>query len=329
MRNILTKLWSSPALGWRILRITVFGYLALLAMLMIFEEKLIYHPSPASGPPPAIRPETEVEGEIVPLIEDVFFPAADGVRLHGWYCRPVRKQGGRLEPLPGPAGIGESENRSTGDPPPSPDSPPRPSGLPVLIWFHGNALSVDNRYDMIRMLIAIPVEIFIIDYRGFGRSEGSPSEEGLYRAADGAWDWLTKTRGIPPGRIVIFGKSLGGGPAVDLAARVEAAGLIVQSCFTSMPDMAGEIYPFVPRFLVRTQFDSIGKIGRVKCPKLHIHGTADEIIPFRLGRRLFDAAPEPKAFYEVPGAGHNNVYLDGGEAYLERLREFVRGCVEK
>jgi fermentation-respiration switch protein FrsA (DUF1100 family) len=258
---------------------------------MLFEERLIYYP--ARGPE-AFR---EVEAHRArdpeaPCLEDCDFRASDGVRLHGWWCGPRQ----------GPAEA-------------------------VLLLFHGNAGNLAWRYDRLRKLVTLPAQVLIVDYRGYGRSEGTPSEEGLYRDAQAAWDHLTRARGLAPGRIVVFGKSLGGAPAVDLAARVQPAGLIVQSSFTSIPDMAGYVLPFLPRRLIRTQMDSLAKIPRVRCPKLFVHSPADEVVPYALGRRLFEAAGEPKRFHEVPGAAHNETSLVGGEAYLAALRDFVRSCV--
>jgi fermentation-respiration switch protein FrsA (DUF1100 family) len=196
----------------------------------------------------------------------------------------------------------------------------------TLLWLHGNAGNISHRSEMIRALLQLTIQIFIIDYRGFGRSEGSPSEEGLYLDARAAWDYLINERGIPARNIVILGKSLGGAPAIDLAARVRPAGLIVQSTFTSIPDMAGTVIPFFPGFLLRTKMDSLGKVGRVSCPKLFIHSPADEVVPYQMGRRLYDAAPEPKQFYDVPAAPHNETWLAGGKGYLEALRSFIQSC---
>src|SRR6185369_17276293 len=140
---------------------------------------------------------------------------------------------------------------------------------------------------------------FIIDYRGYGRSEGKPTEQGLYLDARAAWDYLTTERGVPSQRVIIFGKSLGGAPAIDLASHLEPGGLIVQSSFTSAADMAAVVMPLLPRVFLHTKMDSVTKISRVHCPKLFIHSRADEVVPFELGHRLYQVAPEPKLFYEV------------------------------
>jgi fermentation-respiration switch protein FrsA (DUF1100 family) len=256
--------------------------------LMFMESRLIYFPAALPAGWTAAGSGLLPEGVAV---EECRFEAGDGVRLHGLLCRP--------------AGVPED-----------------PEGK-VLLWFHGNAGNLADRLDMAAALCRMPVTVFLIDYRGYGLSRGRPSEKGLYRDAQAAWDHLIAERKVAPGRIVLFGKSLGGAVAVDLAARVRPAGLIVQSAFTSVPDMAAIAMPFVPRFLVRTKMDSLKKIRDIRCPVLFIHSPADEVVPYAMGRRLFEAAPGPKAFYEVPGAGHNETWMAGGEAYLRRLKEFI------
>jgi hypothetical protein len=266
---------------------------------MTFEDKLIYFPSRYPDGFWAVDDISAREGELIPKIEDSYFKTSDGLRLHGWYCTPHRKVGGALTPVPAEM---------------------------VLLLFHGNAGNISYRYDMIRGMMELPVQVFIIDYRGYGRSEGKPTERGLYLDARAAWDYIVNERRVPPEHIIIFGKSLGGAPAVDLASQVEPAGLIVQSSFTSAADMAAAVLPFFPRVFLHTKMDSINKIAGVSCPKLFIHSRADEVIPYELGRRLYESAPEPKQFYEVRGAPHNSTYLVGGKPYFEALRAFVESC---
>ncbi len=266
---------------------------------MLFEEKFIYFPVKYPEGIWQVERTSAVEGETIPKVEDCRFTAADGVNLHGWYCTPNR----RTEEAP----------------------VPRPAEM-ILLWFHGNAGNITHRYEMITMLMELPLSVFIIDYRGYGKSEGSPSEQGLYYDAQAAWEYLLSRRGIQADRIIIFGDSLGNAPAIDLASKVQPAGLIVQSGFSSISDMAAAVMPFLPRFLLRTKMDSTHKIRSVRCPKLFIHSPADEIVPYRLGRRLFDSAPEPKEFYEIANAPHNETYIVGGRAYLDTLRRFVRSC---
>jgi fermentation-respiration switch protein FrsA (DUF1100 family) len=271
----------------------------LISLVMALEDKLIYFPTKYPDGFWEVDGFRTRERQVVPKIEDCSFEASDGVRLHGWYCTPHRNAAGSLVPV-------ESQM--------------------VLLWFHGNAGNISYRYEMIRAMMDIPVRIFIIDYRGYGRSEGKPSEQGLYLDARAAWGYLTGNRGIPAEHIIIFSKSLGGAPAIDLASEVEPAGLIVQSSFTSAGDMAAAVLPFLPRVLLHTKMDSIAKIGQVRCPKLFIHSRADEVVPFELGRRLYEAASEPKQFYEVQGAPHNSTYIVGGKPYIDALRSFVVSC---
>ena len=279
---------------------TAVGLIGLIACFMAFEDKFIYFPSQYPDgfweiDNPLIR-----EGEIFPKIEDCYFGTSDGIRLHGWYCTPHRKANGSSNPI---------------------------AAEMVLLWFHGNAGNISYRYDMIRaMMIGIPVQVFIIDYRGYGRSEGKPTEQGLYLDARAAWDYLTNERGVSPERIIIFGKSLGGAPAIDLASQVEPAGLIVQSSFTSAREMAAVVMPLLPGVFLHTKMDSVAKISRVRCQKLFIHSRADEVVPFELGYRLYQAAPEPKQFYEVNSAPHNSTFMVGGKRYLDAIRSFVDSC---
>ena len=221
--------------------------------------------------------------------EELALRTEDGVRLHGWFL-PVT--GSRL----------------------------------TLLVCHGNGGNVSHRLD--RALLAhaqLGTDVLLFDYRGYGRSEGSPDEEGTYRDARAAWRWLL-ARGQPPGRIVIFGESLGSAVALQLALDSEGArALVLESPFASIPEMARAVYPFLPVSpLVRTRYDNLAKVGRLHLPLLVLHGDRDDIVPFAQGRRVFEAAPQPKRFYAIPGASHNDTYLVGGEAYWRVLREFLR-----
>ncbi len=267
--------------------------------IMFFEEKLIYFPSKY----PVGLWDTERlsgwHGGVAAKAEDAWIRTEDGLQIHGWYVFPEQpgENGARV-----PAATRH-----------------------VILWFHGNAGSIADRFDMALGFLEFPARVLMIDYRGYGRSEGSPSEKGLYKDARAAWNYLLKERGHRPEEIVLFGKSLGGGPAVQLATEVDPAGLIVQSSFTSIPDMASRIFPVLPRALIRTKMDSLSKIGKVRIPKLIVHSPADEVVPYDMGQKLFEAAAPPKTFYEVPNAGHNETYLVGGQAYWEVLRKFVDG----
>jgi len=285
-------------LVWKRLVISAVALSATIMITMVvFEESLIFFPDRY---PNGFWDAEAVGRASGTTVEDCFFDAADGVRLHAWSCRPR-------------SGAGDAG--ATAD--------------MVLLWFHGNAGNLSQRADLMVELAAIPVQVFIIDYRGYGRSEGRPSERGLVRDARAAWRYLTEDRGFTADRIVVLGKSLGGAVAVDLAAEAHPAGLIVESSFASIPAMAAHYYPFVPRWLIRTRFDSLSKIGKVACPVMVIHSPDDEIVPFEQGRRLFDAAAADKRFFEVPGAAHNELWLVGGVDYLRALRQFLLACHTK
>jgi fermentation-respiration switch protein FrsA (DUF1100 family) len=274
--------------------VTVFvAFVTMILLMALFERSLIFFPT--RFPDGLWDTEAAARGSDC-RIEDHFFTAEDGTKLHGWMCRR----------------IGAADDQ------------------PVLLFFHGNAGNLSHRAELlIELATRTPAGVFVVGYRGYGRSEGRPSEAGLYKDASAAWKHLTEEMGIGTDRIIIFGKSLGGGVAVNLALEAPAAGLIIESSFTSIPDMAGAHYPFVPKFMVRTQMNSLVKIEFVSMPKLFIHSKQDRIVPFRLGRKLYEAAPEPKSFHEVVGAGHNDTWLVGGDSYFNALAEFVADATNR
>lgn len=220
--------------------------------------------------------------------EDVFFQTSDGVRLNGWFV----------------PGNGKSA---------------------TLLWFHGNAGNIADRVDNIALLHdRLGISIFIFDYRGYGRSEGSVSEEGTYRDAEAALAYLRSRKDVDPAKIVFFGRSLGAAVAVELAAKEPCAGLILESPFTSVKEMADSAFPLFPvGFFFKTKYDALSKIKQVKVPVLILHGDRDEIVPFSMGRRIFEAANEPKMFFTIQGAGHNDTYQMGGGRYLRALERFI------
>lgn len=228
------------------------------------------------------------EAERLGIAEDCYFTTTDGVRIHGWFFR-------------------HDEPRAT------------------LLLFHGNAGNVSHRLPLCTAYRDLGYQVFIIDYRGYGRSAGEPSEEGLYRDADGAYGYLSgreDTKNVP---LVIFGSSLGGAVAVDLGLRHGADAVILEATFTSAADVAAIHYPFLPvRMFLRTEFNSLEKIPGITAPVLFIHGEEDTIIPIDLGRRLFDAAGAGKEFHAIPRAGHNDLLQSGGARYLEVIDIFLR-----
>jgi len=217
--------------------------------------------------------------------KDLFFETGDRVRLHGWLFTAQPKS-------------------------------------PYLLWCHGNAGNISHRLENIALLLAEGINVFIFDYRGYGRSEGTVSEQGFYRDALAAWECLLQEGPTSPSQVVLFGRSLGCAMAVDLALKVPAAGLILESGFPHLGTMARYHYPFIisEKFL-SARYDSQSKLARLKMPLLVVHGSQDGIVPISLGRRLFQAAPEPKAFYEISGADHNDTYLIGGKSYFQMIRE--------
>lgn len=199
-----------------------------------------------------------------------------------------------------------------------------PASKQVLLWFHGNAENIGYGLEQLRALATIGINILAVDYRGYGKSGGKPDEAGVYRDADAAYDYLIKERHFRAQDIIIYGHSLGGAVAVNLASRRPCGGLIVQSSFTSARAMARRMFviPLIDK-VVKSRFDSVQLIRDVHAPILIVHGMRDEVVPFAMGRQLFAAAPEPKRFYAIEGAGHNNLLPAGGRSYLECLRRFV------
>ena len=199
----------------------------------------------------------------------------------------------------------------------------------VVLYLHGNGSNVGANVEHANRFHRLGLSVFLIDYRGYGNSRGDfPSESQVYEDAQLAWDYLVKQRGIHPSQIYIYGHSLGGAIAIDLAVRhPEAAGLIVEGSFTSalaMVDFQAGVYRVFPIDLLLTQrFDSLAKVDRLQMPVLFIHGTADNVVPAQMSKKLFDAAPEPKQLYMVPDGGHNNTAQIGGAEYLDRVNQFL------
>jgi fermentation-respiration switch protein FrsA (DUF1100 family) len=201
---------------------------------------------------------------------------------------------------------------------------PHPKPVGSILFCHGNAGNVSHRLENVHYLVQTGFQVLLFDYRGYGHSSGQPTESGLYRDATTAWQHLVErpeTAGAPR---IIFGRSLGGAVAVDLATRADAEGLIIESTFTSIRTLVRKIY-YIPLPELPVKYDSLSKIGRLEMPLLALHGTRDELIPIADGRTLFDAAPEPKTWYPIPTAGHNDTYVVGGDAYFRQFATFARG----
>lgn len=218
---------------------------------------------------------------------EVYIKTFDGKQLHGWIF------------------------------PAEPDNP-------YILFCHGNAGNISHRLENIKLLTGMKLNILIFDYRGYGKSTGKPSEEGLYRDSLSAYDYLVEKEGILPENIIIFGRSLGAAAAINVAAERTPRSLIIESGFLSTRHMAKNmgifslISPFLP-----ANYNNLKKIGLVSSPKLIMHGTEDEIVPFSMGERLFKEAKGPKYFYSIKGAGHNDTYIRGGREYLSLFKEFA------
>lgn len=222
--------------------------------------------------------------------EDVWINSADGVRLHGWY---IPRQGARQ----------------------------------TVLFFHGNAGNISHRRESIEIFHQLNLNVFILSYRGYGNSEGKPDENGLYNDARSAWRYLTEDRKIQQQDIILFGRSLGGAVATALAAEVKPAGLILESTFSSAKDMAAELYPVLHWVIyLRYKFDTATRLRQVQSPVLVIHSADDEIIPFNLGQKVFNAASEPKQFVEIRG-DHNGGFLLSQPQYGKALGAFIISLV--
>jgi len=211
-----------------------------------------------------------------------------------------------------------------------------PDGLRLAAWYvpadeargtvlfcHGNAGNISHRVGTLEILNRLRMNVFLFDYRGYGASEGSPSEAGMYRDAETAWRHVVEERGVAPGDLVIHGRSLGGAVAAELAERHPPRALVLESAFTSVPDVAAGMYPWLPvRLLARFQYDTLARIGRIACPKLILHSRGDDLIPFEHGRRLFEAAGEPKTWLEITGR-HSDGFLTSGRRYEKGLDDFL------
>ncbi len=193
----------------------------------------------------------------------------------------------------------------------------------TLIFCHGNAGNIGDRLEKILLFHQMGLNVLIIDYRGYGKSEGRPGEAGIYKDAVAAYDYLSSRRDIDRSSIVGYGASLGGAVVIDLATKRDLAALVIHSSFTSAGDMAKTIYPFIPSFLLGTKLDSVAKVGIITTPKLFIHSRADEVVPFRLGERLYQAAAKPKEFLEISG-GHNDTPVDAQEKMARGIITFLR-----
>jgi len=225
-------------------------------------------------------------GDLGFAFEKVVFKADDGIKLSGWYI-PAEK-----------------------------------AKLTVL-FCHGNGGNMAHRLDTINIFSELGINCFIFDYRGYGTSQGKPSELGTYLDADAAYRWLTEKKKVKPENIIIFGRSLGGSIAAHLAGTVKARTLIIESAFTSYADIGSKFYPYMPvRLFARYSYKTIDYIQQVRCPAMIIHSRNDEVIPFEFGLKLYESANEPKKFIEIFGS-HNDGFLHSAEIYKRGWAEWL------
>lgn len=218
--------------------------------------------------------------------QDVELVTEDDIKLHGWFIPNEKAKG-------------------------------------TVLFFHGNAGNISHRLESIQLFHRLELDVFIIDYRGYGQSQGKATEAGTYRDAEAAWHYLVKARGKNAQQIVIFGRSLGASIGAWLASKYDPAALIVESGFASVPSMAGRLYPFLPvRWLTHFEYDTKKYVGNIACPVLVVHSRDDEIIPFEEGREIFAAAAAARQFLEISG-GHNDGFMTSGSTYIEGLKSFI------
>ncbi len=194
----------------------------------------------------------------------------------------------------------------------------------TVLLFHGNAGNISHRIEYVKMFYELGYHTLLVDYRGFGESTGEPSEQGTYRDAAASRQWLTQTRGIKASDIVIFGESLGGGVATWLAAQHTPRAVILASTFTSIPDLGAQVYPWLPvRWISRIHYNSLAQLQKIRAPLLVAHSPADELIPYAHGKRLYEAANEPKAFLELSG-GHNEGFVFARADWVRAVQAFLQ-----
>jgi len=220
--------------------------------------------------------------------QDHFISTSDGVRLNGWFI-------------------------------------PHPDARATLLWFHGNAGNISHRVENLKLLHdKVKLNIFIFDYRGYGLSTGSISEEGTYRDGRAALNYVNQQIGVEAKNLIIFGRSLGAAVATEVALQCACRGLILEAPFTSIRDMAQKIFPVLPiGLLLQTRFNILEKIAQLRVPLLVLHGDRDDVVPYEQGKKVFAAARVPKSFYTISGATHNDTYLVGGDGYYAHIRGFV------
>ncbi len=276
------------------------AYWGLGLILYFMQPTFLYSP---------VREVTYTPDELGLDFEKVTLESSDGLRLSGWYIpAPLEARAEVSSVQPGDSlPTGQAEG----------------SQLTVL-FCHGNGGNMMHRLDSINIFYNLGLNCFIFDYRGYGNSEGKPGEEGTYLDARAAYKWLTEEKKVPPNNIIVFGRSLGGSIAAQLASKVEVKALIIESAFTSYVNIGRKFYPYMPvRWFARFSYQTVDYVKQVNCPVMIIHSRNDEIVPFEFGLELYDAANEPKEFVEIFGS-HNDGFLVSGEIYRKAWTKWLK-----
>lgn len=265
-----------------ILATIVLVYCAILLLIAVFENRLIYFPQIPG----------RLSGEWSPRglpVEDVTLETQDGVKLHAWWI-------------------------------------PQPGAQFTFIAFHGNAANIANRADVYRFLHALPANVLAVEYRGYGRSEGAPTEAGLYLDAEAAFEFVRRVHHIPEGRVISFGQSLGTAVAVDLAARHKVGALVLEAPFISARAVARRFYWFLPGVgvVLRSKFETGQKLQKVSARVLVVHCADDPVIPFAMGEQVYQQARMPKQFFRVNGYCHEEAALVDPAGYRAQLLELLQ-----
>ena len=277
----------------RILLGVIIAYAVLVLLAWLFQERMAF-PAP-SGALPDVMEMKRLGAERIELV------MRNGTRIAGVYLPP------RHPPNP----VGPSDNRTVGQ---------KHAGL---LWFYGNGENVGAIWDIVARWQPPSVGVLVVDYPGYGASGGRTTEPGLYEAADLAYQTLAGRADVDPARIFAYGRSLGSVVATHTAAAHQVAGLVLESPFTNAREMSGQHYGLFPRFILRLRLDNLGTIARVRCPVLIFHGTADRLVPPRMGEAVAQAVPGPVELVWIEGAGHNTTYEVGGKRYRQKLWDFV------
>ena len=276
---------------WKILPIGIAGYAAFCALVYFMQPGMIFYPNIPGRELVTSPKNMGLDYEDVELVTE------DNIKLHGWFI-PANKDL-------------VIQKQAT------------------VLFFHGNAGNISHRMDSIRQFHKMGLNVFIIDYRGYGQSTGKTTEAGTYKDAESAWHYLTVTRSIKENEIIIFGRSLGGSIGAWLATRHTPVALIIESSFSSALSMGQRFYPYLPlRLLSRYRYDTKEYIKKTHCPVLVAHSRNDEIIPYDEGRNIFNAAPEPKQFLEMQG-GHNDGFIISGSSYVNALESFINTSIKQ